>query len=110
MDISIKLFDQAAVVVIVGSIDALTASRVTNGLNTCIDGGRKQIVMDLGQVDFMSSSGLQAIMAALKRCRQQGGDLYLAAAQPGVEKVLTMSGFGAIMRIFSTVDEALASF
>ena len=110
MDISAKPIDQTTVVSIAGSIDALTADEVANFLSAQIGSGHKHIVGDLSRVEFMSSAGLRAILAALKDSRQQGGDLRLAAAQPGVEKVLKMSGFTSILKTYSSVDKALASF
>ena len=72
--------------------------------------GASQLVADLSQVEFMSSAGLRAILAALKEARQHGGDLRLAAAQPGVEKILKISGFTSILKAYPSVDEALSSF
>ena len=110
MDITAKQVGSVAVVSIVGSVDALTAEQVTRFLGAELDKGNKHIVGDLSQVDFMSSAGLRAILMALKDSRQQGGDLRLGAAQPGVEKVLKMSGFTNILKTYPTVDEAVASF
>ena len=110
MDISLKQIDQTTLVSVSGSVDALTAGEVASFLSAQIDSGHKHIVADLSQVDFMSSAGLRAILAALKQTRQQGGDLRLAAAQPGVEKVLNMSGFTSILKFYATVDEAVTSF
>ena len=105
-----KQIDQTTLVSIAGSVDALTAGEVASFLSAQINTGHRQIVADLSRVDFMSSAGLRAILATLKETRQQGGDLRLAAAQPGVEKVLKMSGFITILKFFPTVDEAVASF
>ena len=110
MDITAKQIGSTTVVSIAGSVDALTAEQVTRFLGAELGQGRTHIVGDLSQVDFMSSAGLRAILATLKDSRQQGGDLRLAAAQPGVDKVLKMSGFTNILKTYPTVDEAVASF
>jgi anti-sigma B factor antagonist len=101
---------QATVVSIQGSIDAMTASQVTNFLTMHIEGSEVNLVVDLEQVEFMSSAGLRAILTILKESRQHGGDLRLAAAHPGVEKILKMSGFTNILKSYKTVDEAVQSF
>jgi anti-anti-sigma factor len=69
MEIIAKQFNQTTVVSIVGSIDALTADQVTSFLSAQVGNGHKQIVADLGQVDFMSSAGLRAILTTLKESR-----------------------------------------
>jgi anti-sigma B factor antagonist len=110
MEITATLLDQTVVVSIVGSVDALTAGDVGHYLSAQVDNGQKQIVADLSQVDFMSSAGLRALLHALKESRQRGGDLRLAAARPGVDHTLKISGLSSILQSFSTVDQAVASF
>ena len=108
MQINITNSDEKTIVSVVGTIDALTSEKVTKGLEIQIKNGEKYIIVDLGQVEFMSSAGLRVILGALKQTRQQGGDLCLAAAQPGVERVLKMSGFVNILKSFDSVEEAAA--
>lgn len=110
MDILSQQMDGALVVVISGSVDALTAPEVTAFLGRQVAAGQPQLVLDLSGVDFMSSAGLRAILGALKESRQGGGDLRLAGAQPGVEKILKMSGFTNILKAFPSVEEAVSSF
>jgi anti-anti-sigma factor len=110
MDIRADRRNQVSVISITGSVDALTAGEVSAFLTGQIRDGQARIVMDLAQVDFMSSAGLRAILAALKESRQEGGDLRLAAAQPGVDKVLHLSGFTTILKAYPTVEEAIKSF
>jgi anti-sigma B factor antagonist len=110
MNINASHLDPITVIAIAGSVDALTASDVSRFLGDQVGSGHRQLVVDLSQVDFMSSSGLRAILATLKETRQQNGDLRLAGAQTGVEKILKMSGFVNILKTFPTVDEAVASF
>lgn len=98
------------IVSIQGSIDALTAEQITDRLDEVIARGEVHLVLDLGQVDFMSSAGLRMILGALKKTRQKGGDLYIAAAQTGVARLLKMSGFVTISRTFDSVEEAVEGF
>jgi anti-anti-sigma factor len=110
VEIRTEQIEQTLVVSIVGSIDALTADELASFLRTQVEGGQAVLVLDLGQVDFMSSAGLRLIMDILKRSREGAGDLRLAAAQPGVERTLEMSGLTRILKAYPSVDEAVASF
>ena len=49
-------------------------------------------------------------MATLKDARRQGGDFRLAGVQPPVLRVLELSGFTSILKLYGDVDEAVASF
>lgn len=110
MELFIRKMNQSSVVSIAGSVDALTAIGLTKFMLEQIQGGERQLIADLGLVDFMSSAGLRAILAAFKESRQQGGELCLANAQPGVEKLLKLAGFTKIIRTYPTVQEAVSSF
>lgn len=101
---------EVAVVSPQGSVDALTARELTDFLQKKIDDGQVKVVLDLSGVGFMSSAGLRAVLIALKEARRRGGDLRLAGAQLGVEKVLKMSGFNMILKSLPTVEEALNDF
>jgi anti-sigma B factor antagonist len=101
---------QAMVISVAGSIDALTAGELAHFFSEQIASGNLRIVADMSQVDFMSSAGLRAFLGALKESRQQGGDLHVAAPQPGVEKILKISGFTSIMKVYPSVQEAVAGF
>lgn len=99
-----------SVVQLSGSIDALTAPSITDHLGNLISSGQVRLVVDLSGVDFTSSAGLRLLLNAVKDSRAGGGDLRLAAVQPDVMKVLKISGFTNILKLFETVDDAVASF
>lgn len=110
MDLTFEAHEHAGLVAVDGSVDALTAPELTDFINAQVAGGYSRVVVDLSQVEFMSSAGLRALLASLKESRQQGGDLRLAAVPPGIEKILKMSGFLSILKSFPGVEEALESF
>jgi anti-sigma B factor antagonist len=110
VETNVKQQDLATILSVTGSVDALTAGDLTNVMLDNLKGKHNNLVVDLGGVEFMSSAGLRAIMIGLKESRQHGGDLRLADAQPGVEKILKMSGFTNILKTFPSVEEAISSF
>jgi stage II sporulation protein AA (anti-sigma F factor antagonist) len=109
MDITVAQRDQATVVSVVGSVDALTVDTLTEALKKQFEQGNLMLVADLNDVDYMSSAGIRALLNMVKESRGLGGDLLLAAARGGAHRVLEMSGFMNIAKIFSDVDAALAS-
>lgn len=98
------------IVAVSGSIDALTASELVKMLNEHIYDGHPNVIVDFGKVEFMSSAGLRAILTSVKEARAAGGDFRLASPQPSIDKVLKMAGFHNIVKIYPSVEEALASF
>lgn len=97
-------------VMVQGSIDALTSGRVTDTFNQLLADGHNQLIFDLSQVDYISSAGLRVMLGTVKEARAKGGDLRLAGVQSAVNKVLQMSGFSNIIKIYSDRAAAISSF
>jgi anti-sigma B factor antagonist len=110
MKITETTVKEITVVSVEGSIDALTASELTTFMDNLISKGKTRLVADFSGVDYTSSAGLRVLLAAVKETRANGGDFYLAGIQPDVEKVLSLSGFTSIIKIFSDTDQAVNSF
>lgn len=110
MELTSEQFDTTTVVRVSGSVDSLTADALLDALRAHVDEGRVRLVCDLSAVEYTSSAGLRALLATLKAARSQGGDFRLAAVRPGVHKILELSGFTTILRLYGDVDSAVASF
>jgi anti-sigma B factor antagonist len=110
MEINIRAVADVTVFEIAGSVDSLTAERLTAAFASRLDSDPVHLVADLGGVDYTSSAGLRALLATLKDARRRGGDFRLANVQPPVMRVLELSGFTSILNLFPDVDAAVASF
>jgi anti-anti-sigma factor len=99
-----------SIVRITGSVDGLTADALQTTLREAIEGGSPRLIGDLTGVAYTSSAGLRALLATLKLARQRGGDFRLAGVQPNVLKVLELSGFTSILKLYPDADAAIASF
>jgi anti-anti-sigma factor len=110
MDIVVEQRAPATIVRITGSVDGLTADALLGALQQQIDAGNFRLIGDLSGVNYTSSAGLRALLATVKQSRQHGGDFRLAAVAPSVHKVLEMSGFTSIIKMYDDVDLAVASF
>ncbi len=98
------------VMVVAGSVDAITAPRLGEALASALAAGRSRLVVDLVGVDYVSSAALRALLAGVKGSRSAGGDLRLAGVTPAVAKVFALAGFDAIVQRFDDAEAAAASF
>lgn len=73
-----------------------------------LDAGHKDLVIDMGQVDYISSSGLKVLVSMWRRAHDMRGDLVLAALTPTVHETLTLIGFDLVFAVFRSVEEAVA--
>jgi anti-anti-sigma factor len=110
METRVEAHAEVTVIRVSGSVDGLTAPELQDAFGSQLAQGRFRLVAALEEVDYTSSAGLRALLGAMKEARSQGGDLRLAGPQPDVLKVLSMSGFASILKIFDNVDQAVASF
>lgn len=65
-----------------------------------------QVILDLTRVDFIDSSGLGAIVAAMKLLGPDG-ILHLAGMSPMVRRVFQLTRMDTIFRIYDTLEDAL---
>ena len=110
MNIEVEQGGHVTVVHISGSVDSLTAETLMQAFSSEVGAERIRLVADFSGVDYTSSAGLRALLATLKSTRGLGGDLRLAAVRPAVRKVLELSGFTSILKIFDDVPTAVASY
>jgi anti-sigma B factor antagonist len=110
MQINIAQHDHVTVVGVAGSIDALTADTLVSALLDELQAGRTRLVVHFAAVEYTSSAGLRVLLTTLKEARQRGGDLRLAEIRPNVKQVLELSGFTSILKCYTELPAAVASF
>ena len=71
--------------------------------------GKKIVVIDMGQVTFIDSTGLGIFAMCSGKLKTMGGRLLLAAPSPPVENVFKLTNVNTILSIYPTLQEALAS-
>ncbi len=87
-----------------------TSGRFKEKVRMDIADGNQKLVIDLGQVDFVDSSGLGALISALKVLRAADGDLKLANLTEQVRSVLEITRLLRVFDAYETAEEALRSF
>ena len=110
MDISTQDYDKVAVMAVAGRVDSATAPELENELKNFVEADKTQIVLDLKDVEYMSSAGLRAMVSTLKAVKRVNGDLRLASPSPRVEEVLRLAGLTSIFSSHPSRDEAIKSF
>lgn len=100
---------EIAIVTAGGRFDSETAPNLDAELSKVI-GKKNKIVLDLKGVDYMSSAGLRAIVKGLQAAQKSGGGLKLASAPESVEVILRTVGMMEMLKMYSSVHEAVASF
>ncbi len=82
----------------------------SNLLHSLINDGKINVVVDLGKVKFMNSSGLGLLIGGLTTMRKAGGDLRICRADNKIESLLIVTKLITVFKHFKSVDEAVKSF
>lgn len=89
----------------VGELDALTAPHLRQVLASMASSPKA--VIDLSDVVFMDSTGLNALVGGIRRIRECGGHVAVSSSTPQVRRLLTFTGFEKIVPLADSVDEAM---
>jgi anti-sigma B factor antagonist len=106
MNLSSRAEDGALVVSVHETrIDASVAIQFKDRMREETEQAEERVILDLSKVDFIDSSGLGAIVAAMK---QLGGDhpLELSGLNENVDKVFRLTRMDTVFRIHGSLDEA----
>jgi anti-anti-sigma factor len=88
----------------------LDAAEFKEILTQDIAAGRKKIIIDLTECEFIDSTFLGAIVISLKRIAELGGKMRLVGVQPEVESMFKLTKMNKVFEIFETREDALESF
>jgi len=97
----------ASIVDVEGEIDVLTSPRLKTALAGIVDAGSSTIVINLGRVEYMDSTGLGVIVSAMKRLREKDGTMVLTGLSPHLTKIFEITGLRKAFEIYPTESDAL---
>ena len=97
-------------VTVEGRLDAATVPTLEQALQRLLFDGQAKLVVDLAGVNYISSSGLRALLTARRQARSRGGDVHLCTLPPRVKEIFEMVGFMSVFGVYATRDEAAATF
>lgn len=107
MEINNRKEKEIMVVSVSGRIDAITAPDFENHLDKLITGGDKLLLINLSDLNYISSAGLRSILSSAKKLKALSGEIVFTGLQGPVEEVFQISGFQSIFKIFPSEGEAL---
>ena len=95
-----------AVVCVRGRIDSATSAQFEAQLDTVFADPADALIIDLTDLEYMSSAGLRVLLMVAKRARAEERPLILCSLAPGIREVFDISGFSTIFEIAATRAEA----
>ncbi len=108
MEYQIEIRNTTKILHLIGSMDVHSIHKIEKAFLLEIQkNDADTIVLDLGDVPFISSSGLRILVAALKYTTEQEKSLYLTNLRPAVEKVFEIVDLNTMFSIRKSVEELI---
>ncbi len=99
--------DQTHVLALRGELDVATVPRLADPLREAIAAGKTAVVIDLGELTFLDSTGLMVLLNGLRRVVRQGGNLVIVCTNPTVLRLFDITGTATTFTVVDSKQRAL---
>ena len=111
MEIIKTPYKHCDLVKITGRVDSFTAPRLGEELSEMPQTGKYHIILEMSDVEYVSSAGLRVMIDIQKTCKQQNkGEVLLVSVPKRIFETLELAGFVPLFRFFDNVTEAAGNF
>lgn len=95
------------VIVVRGRLDGVTAPTLGERLTSTLDASSPRLLLEMSQLEYISSAGFRVLLIAAKRAREHDGQIALAGIAGHVRQLFEIGGFLDLFRVFGTRDEGV---
>jgi len=109
MVVTVEKLEKALRLKVKGRLDAVTAPTL-KGMHHLDRRGETSSIVDLEELEYISSAGLRSVLITAKRLKSDNGRICFCNTRGMVRKVFNISGFQSMFPMYDTLDEALTRF
>lgn len=91
-----------------GRLDGTSSQGFEARILQHVDAGDTRLIIDMTDLDYISSVGLRVFILAAKRLKPVNGRIVFCALKPPIKHVFEIAGFSTIFKVAGTRDEAAA--
>ena len=100
--------EDVALIRVAGYLDVDSATEFQHHLANQLHHGRRHFLLDLSDVPFMDSSGMNIILRVYQEARDIPGSVHIISPTPSVRRILDLTGVSITVPVSEGTDEALA--
>jgi anti-sigma B factor antagonist len=89
-----------------GEVDVYTAPRLRERISELLEGGIGAVIVDLGKVDFMDSTGLGVLVGGFRKSRSIGASFGVVCGKESLLKIFRITGLDQVLPLYQSVDAA----
>lgn len=108
MNVTSSTVDDITVIEASGSIDSKTAPEFERTALAAIQ-GKEGAVIDLTEVDFLSSAGLRALLMIYRQIKAKSGRVVLVGMSEEIQDIMANTGFLSFFTVVDTLPEGLST-
>ncbi len=90
-----------------GRLDLHISSQIEEELAKLVDEGNHHIILNLRDVEYMSSSGFRACIATLRKLNTHNGSFKICCVQPDVSRIFEVIELNSLFDVYKTEEEAI---
>ena len=109
MDITVTEENGVSIMALSGRMDATTTPEFENAAKALLNAGKNRVVVDMADLEYISSAGLRGILGLVKALRAASGKLAFCSLQPMAAEVFRISGFNAMLTVCGSRADALCA-
>jgi anti-sigma B factor antagonist len=110
MEITEERRAEVLILRVIGKLDASTARALEDRILPLIVSSQGKLVVELSQLDYISSAGLRVFLLAAKRMDQAKGKMILCSLKDSVRQVFEIAGFSSFLNLAGSIEEAINNF
>ncbi len=111
MKITTQEFKRCDLIKVKGRVDSATAPEFSKALEKSNSASHFNIAVDMTELEYMSSAGFRALLAAQRNCKRYNrGELVLIATPDRVKEALELAGFTELFKTFADAVSAVGNF
>lgn len=92
-----------------GEVDVYTAPRLKQQIINLLEGGSRDLIVNLSKVEYLDSTALGVLIGGLKRMRELDGNMVLVCPNARIRRVFEITGLDKIFDIYEAEEEAAES-
>lgn len=109
MDLNEEVVGEILVLAVTGRVDSATAPTLGERLTATLEATGRRLVLDLRQLEYISSAGFRVLLLAAKRAEQTGSRFVLCGLSGKVRQLFDLGGFLDLFPISASREDAIAA-
>jgi anti-anti-sigma factor len=103
----VQVLDRVVVLRAAGRMDVDSATQFEPACDACIGEGFTRIVIDFGDLTYISSMGLRSVVTIAKKLKEKGGQLRICRQTGLVRQVFEITRLTQLFPVYDTLESAL---